>query len=273
MPRIVSSYTVKAKGVGLPDYAAPAPIGQVPIGPVYTLTDLGELAVRLGSIDTFDRRGNVIFLDGFEDGLGKWRPWQSRPGHHVELSTARAKSGATSVLLTTETDPGDDMWIEHHMTFPVISKLGFEFSFSLGVADGQNQVAEIILDILANDGTYQSVPQIKWVQDHLGLGRWQYYGADGNWHDFAESLFDIWHWHYTFNTVKMVFDLATTKYTRLLVNNAEYDISGIDYRKFESAGSPRLVTNIGCICIGGLAAEMYVDDAIITQNEPPNPVL
>jgi len=40
---------------------------------VYQMTDLGELAVRLGSIVTHDRRGDVIFLEDFEEGMGRWR--------------------------------------------------------------------------------------------------------------------------------------------------------------------------------------------------------
>jgi len=38
---------------------------------IYSLHDMGELAVRLGSIVSFDRRGDVIFSDSFQNGLGK----------------------------------------------------------------------------------------------------------------------------------------------------------------------------------------------------------
>jgi len=34
---------------------------------------LAELATRLGSIVTYDRKGEVIFCDDFEDGIDAWR--------------------------------------------------------------------------------------------------------------------------------------------------------------------------------------------------------
>ena len=52
---------------GHPDYG-----GAAPLATVYTLQDLAELAARLGSIDVFDRRGNVLLLDDFESGIKKW---------------------------------------------------------------------------------------------------------------------------------------------------------------------------------------------------------
>ena len=52
---------------------------------VFPVTDLGELAARLGSIVSHDRRGDVIWLDGFEDGLDKWQPTTSGSGAAVDL--------------------------------------------------------------------------------------------------------------------------------------------------------------------------------------------
>ena len=54
-------------GHGYPDYGT-----QGPVSTVHSIQDLGELAVRLGSIVTFDRRGNVLWLDGFDSGIGAW---------------------------------------------------------------------------------------------------------------------------------------------------------------------------------------------------------
>jgi len=273
----VREFTVEKRGVGLPDYAVRKPVGAVPVGPVYTSTDIAELAARLGSINTFDRRGNVIFLDDFENGLSKWRPWQSAAGHQISLSNERARSGAVSVKLAT--DPAfvaGDAWIEHHMTFPTISKLGVEFSFSLGLEAGALQVGEIYLEIDAYDGVNASNIYVSWISTPalgVGGGIWQYYGSDGAYHDLGIiSRFDIGHWFYTFNTVKMVFDLATTKYARLLVNSASHNISSLDYNKFGDIGTaPRLTVNIGIHRVGIPDATMYADDVIITQNEPDNP--
>ena len=39
---------------------------------IVTIEDLGELAVRLGSPVNYDRKGDVVWVDGFEDGIDKW---------------------------------------------------------------------------------------------------------------------------------------------------------------------------------------------------------
>lgn len=244
-----------------------------PLGTVFTMEDMGELAARLGSIVTYDRRGNVIFLDSFEGGLGKWRPWQSAAGHNVSISNDRVEYGTASAKLTTA-GPGD-MWIERNQTFPTISKLGVEFSFSLGLEAGVFQVSEIHLEITTYDEKNHSWINVQWVSTPVagaGVGKWQYRGTDHLWHDLGiTSWFDTAHWFYTFNTVKLVFDLATTKFTRLLVNHNWYDIANLDYDRLPPGGAPQLTVNIGIIRVGVPAATMYVGHAIFTQNEPDNP--
>ncbi|GAH83946.1 unnamed protein product, partial [marine sediment metagenome] len=77
---------------GQPDfgmYASASTIGSV--------SDLAELAVRLGSINIFDRRGKVIDFDDFED---------VRKGWEFELL-----GGATAVRASTAPKSGSQHWI------------------------------------------------------------------------------------------------------------------------------------------------------------------
>ena len=53
-------------------HGAPDWFGTTPQGMVHRVADLAELAARLGSPDVFDRRGNVLFMDSFENGQNNW---------------------------------------------------------------------------------------------------------------------------------------------------------------------------------------------------------
>ncbi|GAI56753.1 unnamed protein product, partial [marine sediment metagenome] len=63
---------------------------------IYRLADMGELAVRLGSIVTHDRRGDVIWMDNFDSGIAKWYQFASDDDGLVEWSAERSRSGGFS---------------------------------------------------------------------------------------------------------------------------------------------------------------------------------
>ena len=37
-----------------------------------SISDMGEVAARLGSIDIYDKRGDVVFFDNFEGAFLRW---------------------------------------------------------------------------------------------------------------------------------------------------------------------------------------------------------
>jgi len=71
---------------------------------IYRLTDMGELAARLGSINTYDRRGDVIFLDSFESGLTAWSPSSACTGSDLVQSAKHARSGGFSAKFVCGSD-------------------------------------------------------------------------------------------------------------------------------------------------------------------------
>src|SRR3990167_1185649 len=110
-----------------PDWGRSAPVATVA-----PLADLGELAARLGSINTYDRRGNVAWLDDFEATLNKWGTGGDGTGNAVAISTSRARHGAQSVKLTTGSTGAKESEIFHPEAYPVLGKYGIEYSFVLG---------------------------------------------------------------------------------------------------------------------------------------------
>ena len=84
---------------GGPDYGASS--ARYTIFPV---TDLGELAVRLGSPVAYDRQGNVIYTESFENGLAGWDTDTSGAGASVDVSFGRGVHGAWAGRLVAGSD-------------------------------------------------------------------------------------------------------------------------------------------------------------------------
>ncbi|GAI90305.1 unnamed protein product, partial [marine sediment metagenome] len=97
------------------------------VGPkdtVYGLDDLGEHAVRLGTPHLWDRRGDVIWMSDFREGLGDVGTFVGPgAGGSVVLHTEYARQGAYCVQLTTDKDD-EIAFLHKYLPFPVYSSEG-----------------------------------------------------------------------------------------------------------------------------------------------------
>lgn len=241
-------------GHGTPDWGLTA--GQVT---VYQLTDMAELAVRLGSIVTHDRRGDVIWLDNFEDGLGKWDSSSSGAGAGVGLSSARARSGWLSALLTAGSDGSRYAEIYRGFNLPVLSRLGVEISFNVPVA-----FESLVLQLHVLDGSTRYRFEVTYDDANNRLDR---LNDAGGLTTVASSVI-LAGWGKMFHTLKLVGDLTTGKYQRLILNDATYDLS--DGAAFSSAdaGAARLEMTLRVTGRSAQNDTVHIDDVIVTQNEP-----
>jgi hypothetical protein len=229
-------------------------------GPVWSVTDMGELAVRLGSIVRFDRRGDVVFMDSFEDGLLKWGASWVAEGGSVALSHEAARSGGWSVLLTAT--PGHYTSMGLVLPYPVLGRFGLECSFQFDYF-----LDTLRLSLSLFNGTYLKTGRVRY---DLPGERLQYCDADGNYQDLVTGL-DLFSALMPFWTWKLVCDFEENEYVRLIVNEREYDLSGLALLSDDSSDVPHLeisVTNQAQM--GGENSLVYVDDVVVTQNEPEN---
>ncbi len=238
---------------GGPDYGVGAPKATI-----YSLQDMAELAVRLGSIVSFDRRGDVIWLDDFEDGIIKWQAFLGGVGSAIASDTTMARNGAKSAKLTTAALADDNVHLTKYMVYPVLSSMGFEISWST-----VESTWEIDLMIGIWDGTTAYSGMVEIDQEDGVLRVW---GDDGLPHTFGTiSYYLTYHmWH----TAKVVIDAVAKKYKRFILDSVEYDLS--DYAVGGSAlVAPKRMTVDALFRTRAAAAKsLYLDDAIVTQNEP-----
>jgi len=238
---------------GQPDFGKYAPTTTIA-----GMSDLGELAARLGSIVTFDRRGNVIALDNFENGVEQWLRYGST-GYSVDWDSSYFKTGGFSCKLTTGAVVGRNCVIQKHIGYPALSSLGFEISFSY-----KQHWDYIEFYVLLADGTYEY--EIAIAYDH-DLKKLQYYDAAAVYQDVPSGAWEVAGAPQKFDTLKFVADFDAAEYVRLLVNSQAFDLSTISLRKRAIASTPGLLFSILLKTSAAAAAIGYIDDVIFTQNE------
>ena len=239
---------------GHPDYGIGAPVGTI-----YPILDVGELAARLGSPVTFDRRGNVMWYDDFEHGPNKWATSLMGAGGSVAITNEKARTGAVSCKLITGNATDDYAHIIHREPYPVLSKLGLEFSL---LTAEEKAVLYFILDIYT--GTYRHSAGIKL---ELETHTWYYRKSTGAWVALPTTA-KLTQSSYTFHTVKLVIDTLTRYYMRFIGDNVSYDMSALNYRYVADNTDPLIKVQISFYPTEDASKTIYYDDVIITQNEP-----
>ena len=226
---------------------------------VYALQDMAELAARLGSIVTFDRRGDVILIDDFEPALLKWAGNGNPVNWSVALDTDYARNGKQCVKLTTAS--GVDSWvsIEKYLTYPVRSRIGFEISFTISDDIGYHR-----LRILLAEGNKEYIACARFVFNDQIL---QILDENNNWVTVTTDVYTAAR-SGQFHTMKLVADFTTHYYTRLIFLDRTIDLSAYPLHSYPIAPERELRAELLITSDISGSAITYADDAIITQNEP-----
>ena len=241
-------------GHGYPDYGIASPLATV-----FILQDLAELAARLGSILTFDRRGNVTFLEDFEGSLERWITHFEGTGGKVESTAAAARSGAFAAALTTGNLIGKYAYISHWMPMPILSRMGAEFSFCWW---WYASIVQLDFNYATPDGGYRAQVRYNWQEQKI-----EYCPGDFDWQTLATGI-KLERGNQLFHTIKVVADFPRKKYTRLILDSTSLDLSYLDLATYPPVSYPRLVLEIRTVAAENQNVLTYIDDAIITQNEP-----
>lgn len=225
----------------------------------YQLNDMGELAVRLGSIVNFDRLGEVFLLDDFEASALKCATITTGTGAAVALSSAAAKSGSQSCKLTTGNAEDNLAGIQRRSYLPVSGQFGFEYSFALG-----SDLKRLWSYGYAYDGVSLHSPSVRYNPQ---LDTLEYMDSGGSWVNLDSGL-DLCEMDVMFHSMKLVFDFANQEYIRLRLDEKTYNLAGIAYQTGANAAAPRFDAVVAAINNAAGNHYAYIDDIIITQNEP-----
>jgi len=226
---------------------------------VYRVLDMGELAARLGSIVTFDRRGDALFLEAFENGLAHWGVNTNGSYARVSILRDAARKGAYSVELQGGLDGQRRAQIYHSEALPIFSPLGVELSFAIpGNVETTTLLARIFTGTVLRDFA------IRFDDDGDTLS---YLDSGGAYVPFATGV-NPYRGRNVFHTAKLIFDPEARTYRQYILDDAVYDLLGISAYEAANPGSSRLYVAIEVISHAGLTETINVDDLILTQNEP-----
>jgi hypothetical protein len=239
---------------GVPDYGMYAALENMG-----KLVDSGELAARLGSIVTFNREGNVIFWDDFERTPLKWEAQESDPGSSAKYSDETALFGGQCVKLVTGNVIGYTAGICR--TFPRFTdgKEGIEIAFK-----NESQNYKFTISGYMKRVTYWFKFE---VRVDFNVNKIELYADDSQWHDIVTGIEFSSEGH-LFHSIKLVLNEKDGTYVRLLINRHEYNIEdyGIPYQVFPTNESFQVRFEIETYETE--IAPLYLDNFILTQNEP-----
>jgi len=239
---------------GAPDYGI-----YHPKTTIISIEDLGELAVRLGSIVNFDRKGDVVWFDDFESGINQWHATTTGDRGTVLWKPTRPRNGGFSLEMVTGATNGDGVTLSKYFTLPVPSRMGFEYHFT-----NHLKMQHIIFGQTLSEDTARKIGNIKY---DVILGLWYYYKEDVGFVALTPAM-ALDTSTKAFHSVKIVLDFTTNYFVSLTVNKTFYDLSSYPLRSQTLAFTPSLLLNVTVKNNSANAATVYLADVIVTQNEP-----
>ena len=237
----------------LPDYST-----KYKMTNVFGNIDNNELAVRLGSPDTFYRTGNVVFMDDFEAPVLQWtRMMYANPGQ-ISLMASHWLSGSQSCRLTTDAVAASVCGMYRYFQTPIPGKMGMEISFTVTTGTTIHRLAATLY-------TGTKYYQIGAEYDHSDHYV-KFQNSSGSWESTGTAVTRKVD-KYLFHSIKVIFDTTTEKYNKIIFENTTYDLSTEGLHGTVSAEIPHIVVYFD---LGTGSANSYydsVDNFILTQNE------
>lgn len=228
----------------------------------YGLADLGELAARLGSIATYDRRGDIVFIDGFDSDLSAYTVTGDGDDWSVTQSAISSRNGGYAAQMVCGSDDDRRAEMIKYLPYPALAGWGVEFSFNL-----QTWHEWLLLYMVISEGAGGKLWEaaLSYNQDTSLL---EYMDDTGGYSTLQEDL-DLYCHLTLFHTIKVVIDFENGKYVRALLDDRSWDMSTYTLHSANVlAGAPYSKVNIEAQGEAGKNATLYVDGLIITQNEP-----
>ena len=232
------------------------------VGPkdiVYGLDDLGEHAVRLGSPHLWDRRGDVLYTTDFREGLGAFHYQSWGTGAGVALVTGSSRAGAYCIRLRAGSDGEQRALLHLALPFQDPSCVGLEFSFAVA-----SKTSTVEAQIGWHDGTwhYRGAADYDHVNSRLDYrdqaGAWAVLQTGVARHECIRAE----------HTMKLVVDMSLNEYVRFLIDEQAYDMRGISVWREASVMLPYWWFRLSHYSQAGHNPDTYIDNVIITQNEP-----
>lgn len=225
---------------------------------VHPILDVGELAARIWSPNTWNRQGNVLFMDSFEEGVLNWKEDDNGGAGSVAISTDRSRTGGSSVKLVTSGNGETLVGMSKGFVTGYDGKIGVEFHvltededigfrLTVYIYDGTNMYDASILWVPASNTFYY----MDSAQSGVALSTSLYAADDDE----------------TWVPIKLVVDMENMEYMNARVGNTSFDLSGEGLHSTAAGTEPNFAVLLEVLEYAADPKTGYIDDVIITQNE------
>lgn len=226
---------------------------------IYRLTDMGELAARLGSLVTLDRRGDVVFLDDFEAPILNWTTGEGTGADKEWLDPDAAYMGSQSLAMETIAAADAFALAERRVQVTPEQRYGLETRFQRVGITAYYDICTWIYD-----GTHVRKAELRYDRVNNKV---QILDSPDHFKAIATGL-ELPHDYFEFWPAKLVIDSKTMKYIRVLFAGIEYDVSDEVMVEDDSAVLPSISIVLRVTTAIDTAAGVRFDNVIVTQNEP-----
>lgn len=225
----------------------------------HIIGDLAEQAARLWSPDTYDRRGEVLFMDQFDYGLSNWSQTGENAGDVASIVAGIPYMGGYCAKLLTAGDDPNLIELHKYISPPVVNKWGFEVAMSfptdwLTFSIELRRIHEGVLTV-GYVGILKSTGVLRILDENTGFETI----ADVSKHIAAANIY---------HKLKIVGDFSTGLYERVIFNQVEYDLTSYT---MDLVSTDDYIYNDLFISFGGVTLETdycYIGSIIVTANEP-----
>ena len=218
-----------------------------------------ELAVRLGYPGGYDDRGRTLFTDSFEEGLVRGFGGGAGTGAAYKVSSTSSRMRGLALKLTAGSNSLRLASYGYFLPYPTLSKVGLQCAFTVEANTEYFRVA-----FWFYDGTHLNYATIRY--DHVNQ-KVQYYDSAGAWQDLITSI-NLVGGAVAYHYLKMVIDLATMKYHRVSVDGYSWVAGNLSLQVTTDPSTTQFFCKLFHYGAAATNAVSYVDNVIITQNEP-----
>ena len=239
-------------------HGAPDDSNVVKQGDTHRVDDMAELAVRLGSVLTFRRDGEVQTIEDFSGGLGAWYTIATGASGTFYLANDTFLSSGVSLQLAQ--DAADEEYCNLYKINPVFvtGKVGFHGNIAVRKKPKYVTWSFWLYDI-AGGASFE----FRYSFDDAAIA---YLDSEGEYIPIADNVVLYPHLH-LFHSYKLVVDLEQRAYVRLYLNEDEYPLVGISGHLEAATDYTYLLAILSVESSPARDVEVYVDNLVITRNE------
>ncbi len=236
-----------------PDYSAYAPNSSR-----FSLQDLGELAVRLGSYNSFDRRGEQVWSDDFSTGLNDWSMASDPAGGTFKLVAGKRYLSPYQAQITCPTTGNKFVSLTHYLPTGILGKVGCEIALY-----PENDFTNFYMLLTYNNLTryFQSQVLVRKNTDIIQIS------------DKTSGLVkigklsDYYKLDTSYHVVKLVMDFENGNYIRFMFDDFEKGLSSYSLPVTTASSNSNFRLDLGFTGVAASASIFDHANVIVTSND------